>query len=173
MNRTGTIRSVEAVLLAALLASLGSLACGDAQPPDSANPAVSSGPVDGDPSGASAMERVTTSLVRRGAITALVTASGSIAACRSTALGPAVPGRIVRVFVDVGDEVAEGDPIFLIDEEPYRIALEEAEHVGQRRSGRRRTDQPVVHASRLVDRIRLRRDDDQHGDECQHELANG
>jgi RND family efflux transporter MFP subunit len=126
VKRTRITRTVQAALLAALLVGMGSLACGNADPQDSNNPAVSAGPVEADPSAASASERVTTARVRKGAITALVTASGSIAACRSTPLGPAVPGRILRVFVKVGDTVAEGDPIFLIDEEPYRIALEEA-----------------------------------------------
>jgi RND family efflux transporter MFP subunit len=60
-------------------------------------------------------------------VTAVVTASGSIAARRTTPLGPAVGGRLVEVYVDVGDAVAQGDPIFLIDAEPYRIGLEAAQ----------------------------------------------
>ena len=126
MRCTGGIRTPAAIVFALLLAGVGSLGCGNADPQGPTTPAVSAGRVDGDPPAGSVSEQVTTSRVRRGAITAVVTSSGSIFASRSTPLGPAVPGRLVRVFVDVGDEVAEGDSIFLIDEEPYRIALEEA-----------------------------------------------
>jgi RND family efflux transporter MFP subunit len=56
----------------------------------------------------------------------VVTVSGSIVARRSTALGPEVAGRISRVYVEVGDTVEEGDPIFLIDPVPYRVRLDEA-----------------------------------------------
>lgn len=78
------------------------------------------------PAVGAAPERVATTRVDRGAIAALVTASGSVVARRSTPLGPAVPGRIVRIFVDFGDEVTKGDPIFLVDPHPYEVALREA-----------------------------------------------
>jgi RND family efflux transporter MFP subunit len=37
-----------------------------------------------------------------------------------------VSGRLVRVFVDVGDDVKEGDPLFQIDAQPYEMGLAEA-----------------------------------------------
>ncbi|MEE2775517.1 MAG: efflux RND transporter periplasmic adaptor subunit [Acidobacteriota bacterium] len=57
---------------------------------------------------------------------ATVTASGSVIAPRETALGPEVTGRLSHVFVDVGDTVTAGQPVFRIDHEPYRVAHEEA-----------------------------------------------
>jgi RND family efflux transporter MFP subunit len=71
-------------------------------------------------------QRVPTARVARGAITTRVTASGSIVARRATGIGPEVPGRILKVHVDVGDRVDAGDPLFEIDAESYRIGLEAA-----------------------------------------------
>lgn len=71
-------------------------------------------------------QRVLTARVARGAIAARITASGSIAARRTTGIGPEVAGRILRIHVDIGDQVAADAPLFEIDAEPYRIALEAA-----------------------------------------------
>lgn len=57
---------------------------------------------------------------------ATLAASGSVQARRVTEIGSEVSGRIVRVLVDVGDSVEEGAELFLIDPEPYRMALAEA-----------------------------------------------
>jgi HlyD family secretion protein len=123
-------RGTETRGLALFVGLLAALACDGSG--SNGMPQVGAAP---DPGGAMTQEAlarpltesVETSRVRRGAVTAVVTASGSIVARRTTPLGPAVAGRLVRVDVDVGDEVAEGDPIFLIDAEPYRIGLEAAE----------------------------------------------
>jgi RND family efflux transporter MFP subunit len=107
-----------------MLAACGAGDPGSDAPPDVAGaPAVVEG-TDVAPSAPSA-ETVTTARVRRGDIRTRVTASGSIAARRSTALGPEVPGRLARVHVDVGDSVAREDPVFLIDPEPYEVRLDE------------------------------------------------
>lgn len=54
-------------------------------------------------------------------------ATGSIIARRETPIGPAVSGRLLHVFVDIGDEVVFGAPLFQIDPEPYAIQIQEAE----------------------------------------------
>lgn len=64
--------------------------------------------------------------VRSERLHATIAASGSIEARRITEIGSEVNGRITRVFVDVGEAVEEGAPLFQIDPEPYEMALEEA-----------------------------------------------
>jgi RND family efflux transporter MFP subunit len=76
---------------------------------------------------APAEELVATARVRRGEVTAPVITTGSIAARRSSPIGPSVPGRILAVFVHVGDEVPLGTPLFQIDPGPYAIAVQAAE----------------------------------------------
>jgi RND family efflux transporter MFP subunit len=56
-----------------------------------------------------------------------ITASGSVLARRTTEIGAELSGRLIEIRVDVGDRVEAGAPLFQIDPEPYRIALEEAE----------------------------------------------
>ena len=70
---------------------------------------------------------VETSEVERGAISAVLSVAGSINARRSTPIGPAVPGRILHIFVQVGDETPFGAPLFQIDPGPYAIAMQDAE----------------------------------------------
>jgi RND family efflux transporter MFP subunit len=76
---------------------------------------------------ASSGEVVETARARRGTITRVVTTSGSIAAHRTSVIGPAVPGQIIHIFVDVGDEATLGTPLFQTDPGPYSIALQGAE----------------------------------------------
>ena len=64
--------------------------------------------------------------VRRGELRTRITVSGSVAARRSSPLAPSVSGRIVGVEVEVGDEVAEGEPLFQIEPGPYGLALQRA-----------------------------------------------
>jgi len=80
-----------------------------------------------EPATVAAPEAVYTATVRRGSVTSTITTSGSIAARRTTVLGPSVPGRIIHIFVQVGDEVPFGAPIFQIDPGPYASVLAEAE----------------------------------------------
>jgi RND family efflux transporter MFP subunit len=76
---------------------------------------------------APAPARVEVERVASAALRAVIAASGTIEARRITEVGTEVPGRIVEVLVDVGDGVAEGEPLFRIDPGPYRMALAEAE----------------------------------------------
>ncbi len=72
-------------------------------------------------------EVVVTAHVRRGDVTTPVITTGSIAARRWSPIGPTVPGRILAVFVHVGDEVPLGTPLFQIDPGPYAISAQAAE----------------------------------------------
>jgi membrane fusion protein (multidrug efflux system) len=69
---------------------------------------------------------VETDRVRRGSILQRISAPGSLVARRESRIGPEVTGRIARIFVDEGDRVETGDPLFEIDREPYELALEQA-----------------------------------------------
>jgi membrane fusion protein (multidrug efflux system) len=78
------------------------------------------------PSAARAPSRVETAVVAREALTATVAASGTIEARRLTEIGADVPGTLAAVYVDVGQSVAVGAPLFRIDPGPYEMALAEA-----------------------------------------------
>ena len=110
-------RSASIALSFSLLALLS---CGgsDSQPvpaPDS-------------PEGAAAQPIVVeTAVVRRGTVLAKLTSPGSIVARRSSEIGAEITGRIERIFVDVGDHVQAGDPLFEIDASSYEAAVRGAE----------------------------------------------
>jgi len=70
---------------------------------------------------------VETIRVAPGVIQAQVSVPGSIVARRVSPIGAEVRGRIEKVFVDEGDRVEAGDPLFEIDREPYAVALRQAE----------------------------------------------
>lgn len=65
--------------------------------------------------------------VRSDRLQATIAASGSVEARRITEVGSEVRGRITRVFVEVGDSVDLGAPLFQIDPEPFELALAEAQ----------------------------------------------
>jgi membrane fusion protein (multidrug efflux system) len=65
--------------------------------------------------------------VRRGTISQRIRAPASLEARRESRIGPEVQGTLVRIFVDEGDRVAAGAPLFQIDPEPYQFALRQAE----------------------------------------------
>nr|MDQ2703025.1 efflux RND transporter periplasmic adaptor subunit [Pseudomonadota bacterium] len=52
--------------------------------------------------------------------------NGRIAAVESVELRPRVSGYVQRVAYDEGSEVAKGDLLFVIDQRPYRAALDQA-----------------------------------------------
>jgi len=52
--------------------------------------------------------------------------SGRVAAIESVELRPRVSGYVQRVAYDEGSEVAKGDLLFVIDQRPYRAALDQA-----------------------------------------------
>ena len=69
---------------------------------------------------------VETAVVTRGAIQPRLAAPGSLVARRQSEIGAEAQGRIERVFVNVGDRVAEGDPLFQIDRSSYEAQLAQA-----------------------------------------------
>jgi RND family efflux transporter MFP subunit len=73
-----------------------------------------------------AAELVDTQEVELGTLPAVIGASGSVQARRVSGVGTEVSGRLVDVFVDVGDCVEAGAPLFQIDPVPYEMALTEA-----------------------------------------------
>jgi RND family efflux transporter MFP subunit len=109
-------------LLAAAVALVASVGCGsEARVDDGAKqrrPTLAA---------MAAPEPVSTTRVRSGEVRAVITATGSVVARRTTALGPAVAGRVIHIFVDLGDDALFGAPLFQIDPGPYAIALREAE----------------------------------------------
>lgn len=56
-----------------------------------------------------------------------VSASGTIAARRTSNIGPLVEGVIEEIFVKVGDRVKKGAPLFKTRQDNYQRSLEEAE----------------------------------------------
>lgn len=70
---------------------------------------------------------VRTAPVRRGAILRRIEAPGSLLPRRESRIGTEVTGRIDHIFVDEGDHVDAGAPLFQIDPEPYQIALRQAQ----------------------------------------------
>jgi membrane fusion protein (multidrug efflux system) len=95
--------------------------CSPPESPPKATPAPGSAAV-----GEEVVE-VETAPVRRGSILLRIAAPGTIEARRESQIGVEVQGRIERVYVDEGDRVEAGAPLFEIDAEPYRMALRQAQ----------------------------------------------
>lgn len=70
---------------------------------------------------------VETAPVVRGAIQSRIAVPGSLVARRESEIGAEVTGRIERIFVDVGDRVAEGEPLFQIERQRYEAQLAQAQ----------------------------------------------
>ena len=70
---------------------------------------------------------VQTTNARRAPISRRISAPGALEARRESHVGTEVQGRILRVYVDEGDRVEAGAPLFDIDPEPYQMALRQAE----------------------------------------------
>jgi membrane fusion protein (multidrug efflux system) len=103
---------------------------------------------------------VETALVRRGAILLRISVPGSLVARRESQIGARVGGRIERVFVDEGDRVDAGAPLFLIDPATYQAALREAEAgLDLARAERRQVQADVKRARALHERDYLSRQD--------------
>lgn len=103
----------------ATLALVGAalVACGESESaPDSAQA--------GSP--APAVLDVPTATVERGSIAQRISAPGSLDALRESRIGAEVRGRLWRIYVDEGDRVREGDPLFQIDPDPYVLAFRQA-----------------------------------------------
>jgi membrane fusion protein (multidrug efflux system) len=102
-----------------MAAALPALACSrPATAPQAAAPS-------GDP-GAEPVVSVETVAVRRGSILRTLSAPGSLMARRESRIGPEVGGRIARIYVEEGERVTAGAPLFQIDPEPYDLALGQA-----------------------------------------------
>jgi RND family efflux transporter MFP subunit len=69
---------------------------------------------------------VQTVAVRRGEIAQVITAPGSLVARRESRIGTEVSGRILRIFVEEGDRIQAGAPLFEIDPAPYEMAVRQA-----------------------------------------------
>jgi membrane fusion protein (multidrug efflux system) len=108
-----------APLLAILVLGAASGACSRSDAP---TPPVASTEL-----AAEAAVEVHTVPVRRGAIVQRIDAPGTLEAKRESKIGVEVQGRIERVFVDEGDRVEAGAPLFQIDREPYEMGLRQAQ----------------------------------------------
>jgi membrane fusion protein (multidrug efflux system) len=101
-------------------AALALAACAGSEP----EPKAAAAP--GADAAAPAAERVETQQVVLGTLPTAIEASGSVQARRVSGVGAEVSGRLVEVFVDVGDDVEAKAPLFQIDRVPYQMALAEA-----------------------------------------------
>ena len=113
--------------LFALLFAIPWLGCSSEAPPES----VASVASPSQPQGRSVepVVEVSTARVRRGSILERVSAPGSLRARRESRIGAEVSGRIQQVFVNDGDRIEAGAPLFQIDRGPYEMALRQAEAV--------------------------------------------
>lgn len=114
MNARDTMRWIGALLAAA------ALACGDGEPA-----APEAGP-ESEPQAVSGVDETPVHRVELGTVPVSIIASGTIVARRVTEVIPEVQGRLVEVSADVGDEVAEGDPLFRIERAPFEMAVADA-----------------------------------------------
>ena len=113
-----------ASLFLILLAAAALPGCGPRPTP---TPAASTAPaVDVAARSDEPVVEVTTARVRRGAIVERVSAPGSLHARRESRIGAEVNGRIEKVFVNDGDRVQAGAPLFQIDRGTYEMALRQA-----------------------------------------------
>jgi membrane fusion protein (multidrug efflux system) len=109
-------------LLVFLAGAAASPGCSPRSAPASAStapPGLASHPVE-------PVVEVSTARVRRGSIQENVTAPASLRARRESHIGAEVSGRVQDVFVNDGDRVEPGAPLFQIDREPYQVALRQA-----------------------------------------------
>lgn len=81
---------------------------------------------------------VETARIRRGSIVQRISAPGSILARRKSRIGAEIRGLLIHIHVDEGSRVEQGDPLFQIDPEPYRLALGRAEAARDRARAERR-----------------------------------
>jgi RND family efflux transporter MFP subunit len=93
------------------------VACGESGNAPESSPAGVAAP---------AVLEVRTVAVERGTIAQRITAPGSLDALRESRIGAEVRGRLWKVYVDDGDRVREGDPLFQIDPDPYVLAFRQA-----------------------------------------------
>lgn len=76
-----------------------------------------------------------------------VVGTGTIAAEKTTDIGPRVDGTIEEIFVRVGDQVDVGEPLFRTRPTDYEIRMREAEHALQ--LARAESERSLRHLSRV------------------------
>ncbi|WP_394002632.1 efflux RND transporter periplasmic adaptor subunit [Luteimonas sp. WGS1318] len=87
-------------------------------------------------------------------------ATGRIAAVESVELRPRVSGYVQRVAYAEGDEVKQGDLLFVIDPRPYRAALQRAEaELARARADAQLATTRHTRAQQLIDASAISRDD--------------
>ena len=87
-------------------------------------------------------------------------ATGRIAAVESVELRPRVSGYVQRVAYAEGDEVKQGDLLFVIDLRPYRAALQRAEaELARARADAQLATTRHTRAQQLIDASAISRDD--------------
>ncbi|PBS12561.1 efflux transporter periplasmic adaptor subunit [Lysobacteraceae bacterium NML93-0792] len=87
-------------------------------------------------------------------------ATGRIAAVDSVELRPRVSGYVQRVAYTEGEEVAEGDLLFVIDPRPYRAALQRAEaELARARADAQLATTRHARAQSLIEASAISRDD--------------
>jgi RND family efflux transporter MFP subunit len=62
---------------------------------------------------------------RRGASASLLDATGYVVARRQATVSATIPGRVTEVLIDEGSRVSAGQVIARLDDQPYRLALEQ------------------------------------------------
>ena len=136
-------RSRLPLLLAAIaLLAIGTASCSKSEAPPAPGASVEA-PADVE-------AEVRTVPVRRGAIVQRIDAPGSLEAKRESKIGVEVQGRIERVFVDEGDRVEAGAPLFQIDREPYEMGLRQAQAaLDHARAERRQIEADLARAREL------------------------
>jgi RND family efflux transporter MFP subunit len=111
--------------------------------------------VDAGDARADSVIEVETVRIRRGSIVQRISAPGSIVARREALIGPEVRGPIKEVFVEEGDRVEAGDPLFQIDPEPYTLGLRQAEAVLDRVRAERAQSQADLGRGRALERKKV------------------
>lgn len=139
-------RSPRAGIAALALAfGLATTGCSGGKPPAPAAEPLRAGP--------EPVVQVETARVRRGAILQRITAPGSLVAKRESRIGPEVEGRIARIFVEDGDRVAAGDPLFQIDPASYDLARKQTvARLDRARAERRQMQVDLARARKLRSR---------------------
>jgi membrane fusion protein (multidrug efflux system) len=107
-----------------VLLAIAWLGCGPQSGSEPAPPAAPPAEAQGRPG--DPIVEVTTARVQEGSIAERVSAPGSLRARRESRIGAEVSGRIGKVFVNDGDRVEMGAPLFQIDRGPYEMALRQA-----------------------------------------------
>jgi len=130
------LRTKSACAIALAVATLFLSGCEEEEIADAANNAP-----------AQAISVFSTRVMREELVTP-VTGTGTIAAQKRTDLGPLVDGIIEEVFVNVGDRVSEGDPIFRTRDIELRLRVQELQ------SQHRLAEAESLNARRAFDRIK-------------------